>query len=234
MKSREIDLVSYTGISYETGDMRLETRDWRHETGDWRTGAGLSRLTSHVPRPTSHVSSLILIVFLTAILIPCFAVFAQSEETKTLFYDYSANKMNFDRKNGVTILEGEVKLKVRDSEDFLNADKVTIYRDVKTGELIRMEAVGNVDMIQEGMKATCERAIFHETEDRVEMEGAADSPAVVDDGKNRMEAPNITLFRKENRIEASGSVSGHVTIKEQESKEQEDETSEESASKGEE
>jgi hypothetical protein len=29
-----------------------------------------------------------------------------------------------------------------------------------------------------------------------------------------MEAPNITYFRKEDRIEAKGKVSGHVMIKE--------------------
>jgi lipopolysaccharide transport protein LptA len=222
VKSRKTDLFRYTGASrtqaeacyskYETGDIDRRTH---------RCAPTISSL-----RP--QVSSLILIV-LSTILIFCFAISARPDETKTVFYDYSANKMDFDRKNGVTILEGDAKLKVRDSEDYLNADKVTIYRDVKTGELIRMEAVGNVDMNQEGMKATCERAIFHETENRIELEGVADSPAIVDDGKNRMEAPRITFFRKENRIEASGNVSGHVTIKERTSG-----TPEESEDKGEE
>ena len=144
----------------------------------------------------------------------CLSALAETEATRTIFYDYSAKNMNFDRKTGVTILEGDAKLKVRDSEDYLNADKVTIYRDVETGELMKMEAVGNVDMNQKGMKATCHRAIFYETEDRIEMEGTEDSLAVVDDGKNKMEAPNITYFRKEDRIEAKGKVSGHVMIKE--------------------
>ncbi len=144
----------------------------------------------------------------------CFSALAETEATKTVFYDYSADNMNSDRKNGVTILEGNAKLKVRDSEDYLNADKVTIYRDVDTNELVKMEAVGNVDMSQKGMKATCHRAVFYETEDRIELEGTEDSLAVVDDGKNKMEAPNITYFRKEDRIEAKGKVSGHVMIKE--------------------
>jgi lipopolysaccharide transport protein LptA len=148
-----------------------------------------------------------------------------SEGTKVTLYDYSAKKMSVNKKTGVTVFEGDTKLKIRDSEDYLNADKVTIYRDVKTDEVVKMVAVGNVDMKQRGMKVTCERATFYETEDRIEMEGSEDSPAIVDDGKNRMEAPAITYFRSEDRLEASGNVSGHVTI---ESKE-ESKTAEEKA-----
>jgi lipopolysaccharide transport protein LptA len=154
------------------------------------------------------------IIVAIAVLTFCLSALAEKEATRTVFYDYSADNMNSDRKTGVTILEGDAKLKVRDSEDYLNADKVTIYRDVESDELIKMEAVGNVDMNQKGMKATCHRAIFYETEDRIELEGTEDSLAVVDDGKNKMEAPNITYFRKEDRIEAKGKVSGHVMIKE--------------------
>jgi lipopolysaccharide export system protein LptA len=78
--------------------------------------------------------------------------------------------------------------------------------------LTKIEAVGNVDMKEKDMTATCERAVFYETEERIELEGSEDSPAVVDDGKNRMEAPAITYFRREDRLEASRGVSGHVTI----------------------
>ena len=108
----------------------------------------------------------VLLAAAMAVLLLCSTVSAASEATNTVFYDYCAKNMNFDRKAGVTIFEGDARVKVRDSDDYLNADKITIYRDVKTGELIKMEAVGNVDMNQEGMKSTCERAIFYETEAR--------------------------------------------------------------------
>jgi lipopolysaccharide transport protein LptA len=176
-----------------------------------------------------------LLVMAAAVLILCFTALTASEAVKTVFYDYSAKKMTVDRKTGVTVFEGDAKLKVRDSDDYLNADKVTIYRDVKTGELVKMDAVGNVDMSQKGMKATCERAIFYEKEERIELEGSEgseDSPAVsavVDDGKNRIEAPAITYFRGEDRLEARGDVTGHVTIegKEGETEEEAEEKSEE-------
>lgn len=145
-------------------------------------------------------------------------------ETSTVVYNYSAKETSFDRKSGITILKGEAK--IRNNGDYLNADQITMYKDVKTGELVKIEAVGNVDMSEKGMKATCKHAIFFETEERIELEGADDAPAIVDDGKNRMEAPAITYFRKEDRIEARGKVSGHVTVesREKESEKTEDKT----------
>lgn len=159
----------------------------------------------------------------------CFTALAASEATKIVFYDYSAKKMSVDRKTGVTVFEGNAKLDVRDSEDYLKADKITIYRDVKTDELIKMDAVGNVDMNEKGMKATCEHAIFYEKEKRIELEGSKDSLAVVDDGRNKMEAPAITYFREVDRLEARGNVSGHVMIetKESETQKEAEEKSEE-------
>jgi lipopolysaccharide export system protein LptA len=154
----------------------------------------------------------ILILTAIAVSILCFTVWAASEKTKTVIYDYSADETSVNRKTGITVLKGNAKIKTRDSEDYLNADQITIYRDIETNELIKMESVGNVDMNQAGMKATCEQAILYEAEDRIELEGSEDSLAVVDDGNNRMEAPAITLFRKEDRIEARGKVTGYVTI----------------------
>jgi lipopolysaccharide export system protein LptA len=157
---------------------------------------------------------------MTALLL-CFAISAASE-TKTVIYDFSADKTTVGRKDGITLMEGNAKIKVRDSEDYLNADTIKIYRDVETNELIKMEATGNVDMNQQGMKATCQKAIFYEKEDRIEMEGTEENPAVVEDGENKMVAPAITYYRAEDRIEASGNVTGQVTIEVEEEKPAED------------
>jgi len=141
---------------------------------------------------------------------------ASDKTTKTVFYDIDAKKIDYSRKSGITIFEGDAKLKVLDSDDFLNADKITVYKDVETDEVIKIESVGNVDMSQGGMKATCEKSILYEKEDRIEMEGTEEKPAVVDDGENRIEAPNITYLRKEDRIIASGGVKARVKIEAQE------------------
>jgi len=141
---------------------------------------------------------------------------ASDKATKTVVYDIDAKKVDFSRKTGITIFEGDAKLKVLDSDDFLNADKITVYKDVETDEVIKIESVGNVDMSQAGMKATCEKSIFYEKEDRIEMEGTKEKLAVVDDGENKIEAPNIIYYRKEDRISASGGVKARVKIEAQE------------------
>jgi lipopolysaccharide transport protein LptA len=171
-----------------------------------------------------HGMSVLLVVAM-AVLSLCPAAWTASEDvadeapsktpdktTKTVVYDIDAKSVNVSRKTGVTVFEGDAKLKVLDSEDFLNADKITVYKDVETDEVIKIESVGNVDMNQRGMKATCERSIFYEKEDRIELEGSEEKLAVIDDGYNRIEAPFIIYFRKEDRISASGGVKARVTI----------------------
>ena len=144
----------------------------------------------------------------------CYIALADSEESEKLIYVYKAEEMTLNRKTGETLLKGNAKLDVLDKEDYLYADQVTIYRDLDTNEVIKMDAVGNVDMNQAGMKATCQHAIFYEQEDRMEFEGTKDSPAVVDEGngKSRIEAPIIIYYRKEDRIEAKQGVKGQVSI----------------------
>ena len=158
----------------------------------------------------------ILLVVMMVISVLCSTVFAASEESNTIVYSYWGKKGSFNRKTGVSVLEGDARVR-RSDGDYLNADKITIYRDVETNELIKIEAVGNVDMKEKGMKATCERAIFYETEERIEMEGSEDSPAIVDEGENRMEASKITYFRKEDLIVAEDNVTGQLTIEAKES-----------------
>ena len=171
-----------------------------------------------------HGMSVLLVVAISVLSL-CPAAWTASEEasnkvssetsgkgTKTVVYDIDAKNVDVNRKTGVTVFEGDAKLNVLDSEDFLNADKITVYKDVETDEVIRIESVGNVDMSQSGMKATCERSIFYEKEDRFELEGSEDKLAVIDDGDSRIEAPDITYFRNEDRIIASGGVKARVTI----------------------
>lgn len=153
----------------------------------------------------------------------CFAAVTKAESANAIVYHYSAKEATSNRKAGITVLKGEAKIR-HSNGDYLNADQITMYKDVKTGELIKIEAVGNVDMKEKDMTAVCEHAIFYEAEERIELESSGDSPAVVDDGKNRMEAPSITYFRKEDRLEAKGNVSGHVTIEGKESEAAAEET----------
>ena len=200
-------------------------RSWRSRTQDSGLKTQVSEWVSGgvgewVNRPISRLAhkSIGIFLCLTA-LTASVAGDAGAPVANTIVYDYSAKEATFDRKGGVTVLKGDAKIR-RSSGDYLNSDEITMYKDIETGELIRIEAVGNVDMKEKDMKATSERAVFYETEERIELEGSEDSPAVVDDGKNRMEARTIIYFRKEDRLEASGgNVSGHVTIEGKEGEE---------------
>ncbi|MFC1715210.1 LptA/OstA family protein [Candidatus Poribacteria bacterium] len=125
-----------------------------------------------------------------------------AEASKTT-HEYSADKMDYDKKSGVTVLEGNAKFR-RSDDDYLYADQITMYRDVDTDEIIKLESVGKVEMKEKTMTATCEHSIFYEKENRIEFKGSIDKPAVVDSGDNRMEAPFIIYFRQEERISASG------------------------------
>lgn len=133
----------------------------------------------------------------------CFTCLAADEVGKTVKYRYSADKTDFGKKSGITILKGNAKF-LRNDGDYLYADQITMYRDSETNELIKIESVGNVDMKEKDMVAKCERSIFYEKEEFIEFRGSADKPAIVDDGKNMMEAPFITYDRVEERISASG------------------------------
>ena len=142
-------------------------------------------------------------------------------------YKYSAKRVVFDKKTGVTILKGDAKITKTDAEsgaqsDYINADQITLYtkHNEETGkdELTKMESMGNVKMKQGDMTVTCARAVMvYEPEEVIDMEGSKDALAVADDGKNRIEAPLIRYFRKDDRLEAEaaeGNVTGQITIEE--------------------
>ena len=128
---------------------------------------------------------------------------AANETGKTLTYKYSGDVVTANRKSGVTVLDGHAWFR-RSDGDYLNADKITMYRDVETNEIIRIESVGNVEMKEKGMESTCQQSVFYEAEGRIELKGVVGAPAIIDDGENRIEALFITYYRKEDRIFASG------------------------------
>ena len=162
------------------------------------------------------------IYLLTILLTLCFVIISVwSAGTKTE-YRFSGKEMIYDKKTGITILKGNAKVIKNSTDpnsanDHIYADQINVYKDVKTDELIKMEATGNVDMKEGDLLATCAHAILYEAEDRIEMEG---SPAKVDDGKNKIEAPSIIYYRTDQRLEAKGEVSGIITIEEKKEKEE--------------
>ncbi len=143
------------------------------------------------------------IFFLAMAVLSLYFTCSMAAEASKTTHEYSADKMTYDKKSGVTVLEGNAKFR-RSDDDYLYADQITMYRDVDTDEIIKLESVGNVERKEKTMTATCEHSIFYEKENRIEFKGSIDKPAIVDSGDNRMEAPFIIYYREEERISASG------------------------------
>jgi lipopolysaccharide transport protein LptA len=101
-----------------------------------------------------------------------------------------AERFEQDEKNGIIIFTGNVK--ITRENGYLNADKVTVYRDVETDDLIKTVAEGNVDMKDGDLLATCEHAVENKADDTIELTGSV----VVTQKEDRVEAPYITYNRK--------------------------------------
>ena len=101
-----------------------------------------------------------------------------------------AESFEQDEKKGIIVFTGNVKI---DRENgYLNADKVTVYRDVETNDVIKTVAEGNVDMKDGDLIATCEHAVLNESDDTIELTGSV----VVTQNEDRVEAPYIIYNRK--------------------------------------
>jgi lipopolysaccharide export system protein LptA len=174
------------------------------------------------------------IIYITFTLMLCFIVISVFSATNqnTVYYKYNAKSMVVAKKTGMTVLKGDARFikldaQLKEMGDYVNADTITLYtkRNDSTGkdELTKMEATGNVKMKQGDMAVTCINAVLvYEPEEVINMEGTKESPAIADDGKNRIEAPRIKYFRKDDRLEADGDVTGQIIIEEKKSEESKD------------
>jgi len=175
------------------------------------------------------------IIYITFALIFCLIVIGvfSATDDNIVYYDYNAKSMTIDKKLGITILKGNVKAIKLDAQkketgEYVNADQITIYNEIDdtgkmTNKVIKIEAMGNVKMKQGDMAVTCLRAVMvYKPEEVIDMEGSKESPAIADDGKNRIEAPRIKYYREDDRLEADGDVTGQITIEEKKSEENKD------------
>ena len=104
-----------------------------------------------------------------------------------------AYQFDQDEKTGVTVLTGNEgrKVRLKMSNGFLNADKITVYRNVETDELTETIAEGNVEM-QEGQAiASSDRAVLNHIDDIVNLH----DNVVVIQNEDRMEAAH-TIFNR--------------------------------------
>jgi lipopolysaccharide export system protein LptA len=147
---------------------------------------------------------------------------ANSEE------DYEAIKgvaesFEQDEKKGIIVFSGNVK--ITRENGYLNADKVTVYRDVETDDVIKTVAEGNVDMKDGDLLATCDHAVLNESDDTIELTGSV----VVNQKDDRVEAPYITYNRTTGIRKGKGNETEvvHFRVRLKKKKKTESESSEE-------
>ena len=147
----------------------------------------------------------------------------KKEETKTKNENTPANvkkevitgtsdESDMDIKTGITILLGNVKT-LRHDEDgkvigFLNADKITIKRDLDTGETKEIIAVGNVEIRDQDIFATCDHAVMDNLTNIITLK---DNVEVLQNN-DRLETKLFTYNRTTGRQTGVGDVKFKVTI----------------------
>ncbi len=118
-----------------------------------------------------------------------------------------AESFNRDEKKGISIWTGHVRMKRPNG--FLNADKVTMYENVETGEYVKTVAEQNVEIRDEDIFATCEHAIINHTDDTVDLR----DNVVVLQNADRLEAKHFTFNRRTGKQTADGGVKFKVRMK---------------------
>ena len=118
-----------------------------------------------------------------------------------------AESFNRDEKKGISIWTGQVRMKRPNG--FLNADKVTMYENVETGEYVKTVAEQNVEIRDEDIFATCEHAIINHTDDTVDLR----DNVVVLQNADRLEAKHFTFNRRTGKQTADGGVKFKVRMK---------------------
>ncbi|RKY01824.1 hypothetical protein DRP77_08960 [Candidatus Poribacteria bacterium] len=120
----------------------------------------------------------------------------------------TADEFEEKENEGIIIFRGNVRMFRENGHLF--ADKVTVYRDPKTGEVLKTIAEGNVDLKDGDLIARCEKAVLNEAEDTIELSGSV----VVIRGDDRVEAPYVKYDRKTGVRIGRGGVRFKVKLKE--------------------
>lgn len=124
----------------------------------------------------------------------------------------TSKRMESYEQQGITILIGEAKTVRRNEQGieigFLNADKITIKRDLETGDTKEIVAEGNVEIRDQDIFATCD----HATMDNLTSTIILKDNVVVLQNKDRLETKFFTFNRITGKQTAEGDVKFKVTV----------------------
>ena len=133
-------------------------------------------------------------------------------ETTTEKITGTSKRMERYEKEGITILIDEAKTVRYDEQDveigFLNADKITLKTDLETGATTEIIAVGNVEIRDQDIFATCDHAVMNNLTNTVVLK----DNVVVLQNKDRLETKLFTFNRTTGKQTGEGGVKFKVTV----------------------
>ncbi|MXY27652.1 hypothetical protein F4Y59_05765 [Candidatus Poribacteria bacterium] len=137
---------------------------------------------------------------------------ASAAEPTTETITGTSKRMERFEKEGITILIDEAKTIRYDEQGvevgFLNADKITLKADPETGTTTEVIAVGNVEIRDQDIFATCDHAIMNNLTNTVVLK----ENVVVLQEKDRLETKLFTFNRTTGRQTGEGGVKFKVTV----------------------
>ncbi len=116
--------------------------------------------------------------------------------------DITADTLSADSVRNTVTFEGNVV--ARQVDVTLYADRIQASYSREVGAIDRIEAIGNVRVVQEGREARSPRATFHNLEQRIVLSGGA----TLRQGQNTVEGDTLTIFLRENRSLVTGGKDG--------------------------
>lgn len=124
----------------------------------------------------------------------------------------TSKRMERYEQEGITILIDEAKTIRYDQQGieigFLNADKITLKSDPETGTTTEVIAVGNVEIRDQDIFATCDHAIMNNLTNTVVLK----ENVVVLQDKDRLETKLFTFNRTTGKQTGEGGVKFKVTV----------------------
>ena len=133
------------------------------------------------------------------------------ETTKEIITGTSKRMESYEQE-GITILIDEAKTVRRNEQGieigFLNADKITLIRDLETGATKEIVAEGNVEIRDQDIFATCDHAIMNNVTSTIILT----DNVVVLQNKDRLETKFFTFNRVTGKQTAEGDVKFKVTV----------------------
>ena len=112
-----------------------------------------------------------------------------------------------DEKTEITILTGAVRIKM--TNGFLHAKKVTMYKDIATETFQKTLAEGDVELRDKDIFATCHQAILNHLDNTVDLK----EQVIVIQEDDRLEADHFVFKRRTGEGTGDGNVKFRVRIR---------------------